>query len=336
MGCSRKSQITFDPSFGNELKAEFIPSLIVKSDIKNCRYPIKLEVLDSLFIIQDLGSNEMIQLYDKSGESLSCLVKQGDAPSEVPGLTSTFMVENNKVVIYSTPKIVEYDPVKYIHGQKDFYLSNTLDEKLFSFPVQCVRKFNDSYFIEGFTETMRFAIYDKDKSLKLYKEYPSVIEESPEKVAQVMSYASKIAFRPDRKYWIQGSYIGGVLEIFHQNNNDITSVKQLFIYPPVYEDLGIGVTWGNETIIGVDDMYATSNYIYVVLNGTQGANLKSSSPVNPFSNKLLVLDWEGNLVKKIETDCMIMALAVDSSDQYCYVVSFEGEKGYDLRKIPFE
>lgn len=334
ISCSHKSQEVFDPSFGSELKTKFIPSTIIKSDI-DCRYPIKLEVLDSLFVVQNLGSNEFVQLYDKSGNYLSCLVKQGEAPSEVPKLTSTFIVENNKIVVYSTPRIMEYDPVKYINNKKDFYLSNKVNDRLLSLPVQCVRKLNDSYFLEGFTENMRFAIFDKDSSLIIYKEYPSIIENaSPEKVAQVMSYASKIAFRPDKKYWIQGSYIGGTLEIFQKKNNEIASVKQIFIYPPVFTDMGTGVTWGNETTIGVDDMYATLNYIYIVLNGTKGANLKSASPVTPFSNKLMILDWQGNLVKKIETDCMIMALAVDPSDRFCHVISYEAENGYDLRKIP--
>lgn len=260
-------------------------------------------------------------------------MKQGDAPNEVTNLTSTFMVEDNKVSVYSALKIVEYDPVKYIHGEKDYYLSNTLGEDLLSFPVQCVRKFNDCYFVEGFTENMRFAIYDKNNIPKIYRDYSQIIDGPLEKVAQVMSYASKIEFRPDRKYWVQASYIGGVLEIFHLENDDIVPVKQLFIYPPVYTDLGTGVTWGHETTIGVDDLYATSDHINVVLNGTKGSNLKSNSPVNPFSNKILVLDWQGNLVRKIETDCMIMTLAVDVSEQYCYMISYEAEKGYDLRKI---
>lgn len=334
ISCSHNNQVGFDPSFGSELKAKFIPSQVIKSDI-DCRYPIKLEVLDSIFAVQNLGSNELVQLFDKSGNYLSCLVKQGEAPSEIPKLISTFIVENNKIVVYSTPRIVEYDPIKYINNEKDFYLSYRMSEQLFVLPVQCIRKFNDSYFLEGFTENMRFAIFDKDSSLIIHKEYPPIIKnESPEKVAQVISYASKIAFRPDKEYWIQGSYIGGILEIFQRKNNEIASVKQIFIYPPVFTDIGTGVTWGNETTIGVDDIYATSNYIYIVMNGTMGANLKSESPVMPFSNKLLILDWQGNLVKKVETDCMIMTLAVDPSDRFCHVISYEAENGYDLRKIP--
>lgn len=331
--CSRKHQVTFNPSFGNELKTDFISSSIIKSDM-DCRYPIKLALLDSIFVVQDLGGDKLIQLYDLSGNYLSCLVKQGDAPNEIPNLTSTFSVENNKIVVYSTPKIAEYDPFKYLNAEKDFCFSHKVSDKLFSLPVHCVRKFNDSYFLEGSTDQMRFALFDKDSSLYVYKEYPQIIANaSSEKIAQVMSYASKIAFSPDKRYWIQGSYIGGTLEIFQRENNEIASIKQIFIYPPVFEDMGAMVSWGNDTTIGVDDMYATSNYIYIVLNGTQGANLKSASPVDPFSNKIMVLDWQGNLVRKIETDCMIMALTVDPTDQFCHVVSFEAENGYALRKI---
>lgn len=334
IGCSHKSQVHFDPSFGSEIKAEYRTSQIIKSDII-CRYPIKLEVLDSIFIVQNLGSNELIQLYDKSGNYISCLVKQGEAPNEVPTLSSTFITKENKIHVYSTPTIKKYDPIKYLRNEKDYCTSIQIDDKLFAFPIERIRIINDSYFLEGFTEKMRFAIFDKKNSPIIYKEYPNIIGNySSEKTAQVMSYACKTCFSPDHKFWIQGSYIGGTLEIFKKENNQIIPVNQIFIYPSIFKDLGNGVTWGNETIIGVDDIYATSKYIYVLLNGTTGDNLKSNSPVNPFSNKLIILDWQGNLIKKVETDCMIMTLAVDSSDLFCHVISF-GDDGYDLRKITF-
>jgi hypothetical protein len=63
--------------------------------------------------------------------------------------------------------------------------------------------------------------------------------------------------------------------------------------------------------------------------------LKQSPPKHPFTDTILIFDWEGNLIKKIKTDCMIMTIAVDSFEQNAYLVSFN-EDGYDLRKIYLE
>lgn len=332
VSCSNNKKVKFVSSFGNDLKEQFVPSVLIKADM-DCRYPIKMEVLDSLLVVQNLGTNELIQLYDKSGCYLSCLVKQGGAPGEVAQLTSTFTADKNKISVYSTPKITEYDPFKFLDKEADYFTTFQLEKTLFDLPVQCIQKHNDSYFLAGFTDKMRFGFLNKDHSMTTYNEYPQIIENvSSEKVAQVMSYTCKTVFSPDKNYWVQGTYIGGTLEVFKKENNQITPVKQIFIYPSIYKDVDPGITWGDETIIGVDDIYATSTYFYVLLNGTTGADLKSKNPVAPFAKKIMVFDWQGNLIKKIETDCMIMTLAVDASDRFCHVISF-GDNGYDLRMI---
>lgn len=62
--CSNNLTDKFSSDFIDETEVCFTPSELIKSDIL-CRYPIRLEILDSVFVVQDLGGSEYLQVYDR-------------------------------------------------------------------------------------------------------------------------------------------------------------------------------------------------------------------------------------------------------------------------------
>ena len=181
---------------------------------------------------------------------------------------------------------------------------------------------------------MRFMV--ADNSIKVIcKDYPPMLpEEKKEDVAAVHTYNSDMLVSPNKSRWVQTSYIGGILEIFEYDGGKIKNIGTNPIYKPVYMGEKQDVSWEDKTIIGFDDMVVTDRYIYTLLNGAMGKQLKSNPPVNPFTNKITVFDWNGNIKKIINTDCMLLAIDVDEREDVCYGISIDLKNGYELRRIP--
>lgn len=57
--CSRTNRVTFDSSAVDNLKTDFTPTVVIKSDIDNCIYPINMEVLDLFWWYKILGETNL-------------------------------------------------------------------------------------------------------------------------------------------------------------------------------------------------------------------------------------------------------------------------------------
>ena len=102
--CSNNLTDKFSSDFIDETEVCFTPSELIKSDIL-CRYPIRLEILDSVFVVQDLGGSEYLQVYDRFGEYIDCLAKKGDAPMEIPNLTDLFTITSDRKIRAGAPRV---------------------------------------------------------------------------------------------------------------------------------------------------------------------------------------------------------------------------------------
>lgn len=220
----------------------------------------------------------------------------------------------------------------FVQNKTD-YCNKTNCSDLVSYPVQSAKKLASGFLLEGFSGEMRFSVVG-DGSQCIYTDYPSVLpEDKKEDVAAVLAYNSCVSVSPGKSRWVQTSYIGGILESFEYDGREIKSIGMNPIYEPVYTGEKQEVSWNEETVIGFDDVVATDQCIYTLLNGAKGKQLKSNPPVNPFTDKITVFDWHGNIKEVIHTDCMMMAIDIDEKENACYAISFNLDHGYDLRKI---
>lgn len=338
--CSLQPNVVFDEQVLSEAKMIEINSVLIKEDI-DCIYPVKMAKIDSLFFIQDLVGNNVVNVFDKKGEYLDCMIKKGQGPYEVTNVTNEFVLNRllKIISVYSKPYLIEYDINKFMNGEREFCMRTDCSSFCANFPVMNACRIDEDILLAGFTKDMRYVVIQNDSLADLYKNYPSIINtaNSEELIPAIFSYSPCMGVDPDGKSWVQGTYIGGALERFSISEGVIRSDFQSFIYPPSYEKIagsGVNVSWGDETTIGFEDIVITSGYIYTLLNGTKGRNLKSTPPVTPFTNKITVFDKQGNVMKVIKTDCMMMALDIDENENKCYVVTYNGEQGYDLREIP--
>jgi len=338
--CSRQSKVFFDDQVLVEVEMVEKVSKLIKKDI-DCIYPIKMARMDSLFIIQDLVGSNIVNVFNEQGEFLSCLIKKGPGPDEVSNVTAEFCLDRSKgiVSVYDRPYLKDYNVYKFMDGEKNFCVRVNYSSFNEKYPIKNAFRMNGSVLLVGFTKNMRYAVVRDDSITDVYKDYPLIIdvEQRDELIPAIISYSPCFGVAPDGESWVQGTYIGGVLESFKISNGMISAESKSFIYPPYYEanvsKAGVDVSWGNETTIGFEDIVITSDYIYTLLNGIKGENLKNIPPISPFTDKITVFDKQGNVAKIIKTDCMIMTFDIDEKENKCYAVVYNGAEGFDLREI---
>lgn len=334
-GCSKSASMHFDSGQLENAPQANVSSVVIKEGLEDYVYPIKIAKCDSLFLMQDLMNKGFVYVLDSKGETVDCLVKKGNGHTEISNLSENFSIDKARGVVslYSAPFYVEYNVAEFMKKGTD-YCRKTNCSSFVRNSIKNVRKFADGYLAEGFTEEMRFIVVDKNTQTA-YTDYPPMLpEDKKEDIARVLTYASNVLVSPNSPRWVQTSYIGAVFEIFEYDGREIKCVGTNPIYEPVYTGGKGDVSWNEETTIGFDDVVVTDGYIYTLLNGAKGSQLKSDPPVNPFTNKITVFDWDGNVRQIINTDCMLKAIDVDEKENVCYAISFDLDHGYDLRKIP--
>ena len=66
--------------------------------------------------------------------------------------------------------------------------------------------------------------------------------------------------------------------------------------------------------IGFENLYVTNRYIYLLLNGKTARD-------KPFSNEVLVMDWNGTIVNKYQLNCFVKSIAVDEKNEIMYAIT---------------
>lgn len=128
------------------------------------------------------------------------------------------------------------------------------------------------------------------------------------------------------------------MDLFKIEKNKMIPIKTRLIYYPYYkviDDQNAQITWDDATKIGFECIYTSNSYIYSLLNGIIGHELKNPNIQEPYTKNISIFDWEGNPKTLIQTDHMMNALCLDETEQTIYAVAYnKGE--HALVKIPLK
>ena len=307
-------------------------------------YPASMFTMDSIIGIVDFQASDFfIHLYNEKGQAIGNMVRKGRGFGEITDYND-FIVKKEEGIVsfYSPGKIIEYDVLAYLSDSTSYIKEYPLPAEVYqksSFYHNAVRTKSGKYLlIESFDENRLVTV--NGKTYNVYKTYPNISGEGTEKDAAIFRYASKMAIKGDYSRIAFGTYIGGVLDILQIDDTlGISPVKTLGIYKPVYakvKNSPDAITWGDETPIGFEAMDASDRYLYTLLNGTLGKNLKAKDAINnpPFTEKISIFDWNGHDVKQTYTGKKLMGLT-NKGDSICYAVAYDDN--YSLLKIePFK
>ena len=331
------NRVTFDSDLFRQ--CDTLPAQVLAKELR-IHYPASMFAIDSVIGIVDFRTSDFfIHLYNEKGEALGNMARKGRGFGEITNYND-FLVkkEEGLVSFYSPGKITEYDVRAFLADSADYIKVYPVPSKAYhtsNFYHNALRIGTDKYLLVESFDLNRFVMID-GRTCRTYTAYPEVTGEGTEKDAAIFRYASKMAIKGDYSRIAFGTYIGGVLEILQiDDRSGISPVKTVGVYEPVYakvKNSPDAITWGDETTIGFEAMDATDKYLYTLLNGASGKELKAEDAIQdpPFTENISIFDWDGEAVKQIHTGKKLMAIAA-KGDSVCYAVAYDDN--YSLLKM---
>lgn len=291
--------------------------------------PNQMEVFDTIIVVLDkFHLAEYFHIYNKNGKYLKAFGRRGRGPGELIS-ASNFHAnkEDETIQVYNMGKrqIIEYNLKAILNNEETF--CKTYDLSYTTYPLEIIKYSNENYLFCDPGTDIRYAIYDQKEIKDSCSAYPR-LENSDEYTPAIMGYASIRRFSPDFTKFVHATYIGAVMDFFTIKNDKIIPQNTCRLYYPKYKIVDKkrhDITWDESTKIGFECLYTTNSYIYSLLNGILGADLKKDN-VDAYTKNISVFDWQGKPYKLIKSTTMLNAICVDEKENCIYAIAYnEGE-----------
>ena len=270
---------------------------------------------DSLIILNDFHGDSLINLFNIKDNHVTKLIPVGNGPDELTRPLDIQMV-NNKLYVYGrnsfSMNLLNLDLLSCESEKVNF---------LFHAPTNCSRFLNlsDSVFIcSGFWKKRYALINNKGEVINEFGDYPD-FEESEKKFdphTKAMFHQSQFAKHPHKKLF--ASCARYVLEVFDYSETEIPRLvlrKKLGKYNYTHQEGDLlNIDLSGDSDPGVFEIACSSKYLFLV-----------TVPDLEGKTDILVLDWEGNPIKKLKSDKTITCLTIDENNNKVYGVITDPE-----------
>ena len=318
------------PVYDKEMTSEFE---VMTDELIGLNLIRDLYVYKSYIIVvsASLKDWKLIHIYDKeSGDPVLDIIDRGRGPKEY-NLGRICDFDDNTGVM----KIYEPEEGKVIRFQADSLLAYGLDAvSSYSLQLPTSSPVFVSEIADGKTLVVsstgstgsdeRIGIWDEMwNQVSVYDEYPELDLGDHEKFFAFhdISYAMS----PAKNRIATGTMWGGVLEIFTIEDGIRKTYSGYYVEPTLgLSEGGFISPWPNEnTILGFNDIFATSSRLYTVFDGKTGFLQlleKSPSERELIYTGVSIFDWDGHALKRINTDYRIDRLYTDESEGVLYAL----------------
>ena len=282
------------------------------------RYAHQPQIFDSMLIIGDMSANDNICIFNRNnGNLIKSFGKIGNGPEELTTpVTYSIDKTNGYLYIndYSRKNIVQYNLKEIKNGQNIktsfIKLSEEVEDR------NRIIFIKDSLFIsDGFND--RLALITPNKIIKTSTNSPNIhnkFEFDKDWFAFTQLYTC-MAASPNGKMFVSATIIGGVLEIYNIEKEDIKLYKTLYLYEPIFDKREHVFTPTQETIYGFCHLSANNNFFYATAHG------KISPTTMP--NTIWKFDWEGNPVASYTCEYCIENFTVDDNNDLIYATIYD-------------
>lgn len=295
----------------------------LKSEVINDSFvfasPKAILSYDSLLIVVDTRLNDSaFHLFRKSdGGFIKSGGRKGEGPGELLMPGTPFVSPTGVLSFWDMYKsrVVGYDLKEVTKGGKELNFSEYPIKKEDTFTTYLeVAPLSAGRYLYNGNNNKHLGIVGSDS----YVSCPVLPEvTSPEEARAVMN-DSKLALSPDRKHFVQATYIGGVVRGFDISNDKVKEKFFHLYFAPRYELVeGVkpaGIKWCDESKIGFESVCATNEHIYLLLNG-------KCARERPFANEIVVMNWNGDIIKKMKLDRTVKTMTVDEAARTIYAIS---------------
>lgn len=295
----------------------------LKSKVINDQFvfasPQRLLSYDSLLVVYDTRLNDSVfHLFrKKDGQFIKSGGRKGEGPGELLMPEAPFISRTGVLSFWDMykSKVIGYDLKEVMaDGQEKRFSEYPIKkEDTFTSYLEVVPLSSGRYLYNG-NSARHLGIMGTD----LYTSCPALPEVTSEEEAWAVMNFSRMALSPDQKHFVQATYIGGIVRGFEVGDDKVKEEFLHLYFAPRYELIDgvkpVGIKWCDDSRMGFEDVCATNDYIYLLLNG-------KSARERPFANEIVVMDWKGNLIKKMNLDRTVRAIAVDEAQHVIYAIS---------------
>ncbi len=298
------------------------PTDSLSSEILNDTFlfakPTGLFLYDSLLIVADsrCGDNLFYVFKASDGTFLRGGGKRGNAPGEVLSPEKVH-IDCDSMLSYwdiHKQKLIRYDMEAFLNDSARYFLEQSLrNEQMQVANILDAIAIKDDYLYNQNTE-QHIGIYRANNFL----DAPSLPGIPSVDICRAIMNGGHLEASPDGKHAVRATSIGGIIQCYDIENRLIKARWLKLFFPPIYKIAEganpIWITWEPETQMGFEDLYVTNQAIYLLLNGKFAKD-------EPYANEILVLDWDGNLIKKYLLDKTVRSIAVNEAQNMLYAVT---------------
>ena len=286
--------------------------------------PQDIFICDSMLVIYDNNTQEIIHIFSRNGLYKKSAVKRGRGPGEILTASSVDIIDNKILVCDPNLKrLVLYDLDNIINDSISHHIKEYILTDSPHWVSQAKWYNNDHIVVKGNGVEMRYGIWEENKVIPTYSDYCLSALDAEENRA-IWDYFAQWKIKPDNSKMVTTTYVGAMIEIL--SCDDITNVhseKLLSLHKPVY-NLAEGakpkwITPSDDTTMGFEDLHVTDNYIYALIYGVNINDMEATFP------SIYVLSWDGKPVLKYMFSERIMAFGVDDTDSVIYAVVTNGK-----------
>lgn len=281
-------------------------------------------LMDSLLIVSTFNDENHIAIFNiYSGELVKEFGHRGEGPTELT-MPTAFSLDRKNGYLYvcdhGKQSMLRYDLYLLLNEDYDEYLSFRLSDSFAR--TGMLRHLKDSLFYAPAHQEGRILIGTPSDVKSVVKSRTPDAEKFPSDVDwyNYMNIESVSAVSPDGRYFVSGSAMGGILEIFDLTSDSKDRIILKHFYEPIFEQKGYVYRPISETIGGFTHIAATDKFFYATIHGI----------ANPYSmpTSICKFDWNGNPIEKYECGYPITGFTIDEIEQtiYAVVVTEEGEQ----------
>ncbi|MGY6546940.1 MAG: BF3164 family lipoprotein, partial [Cyclobacteriaceae bacterium] len=287
--------------------------------------PYKIFEVDSGLFVFDLKgwNNKIFHFYDfKSKDFKESFIGKGSGPYETfAPFSSGIKNQVLWVMDKSISKVVSYD-LSNVNGGENRY------EVKFNDYFNDIDIFNEDEFIGNglLTSMNKFQRIDKltGEIIQEFGSFTKISDDIPNELLRDY-FQAKIAVKPDEKKLVTAYRWHESIEIF-----DLADFESILIQGPENIDNDFALTQGENGKFHLErggdlqhtytDLAVTDDFIYISFSGEHDKITDSF-----MANTILVYNWDGEPISKINLDRKIMSFSVSSDSKRIY--SFDVDKG---------
>jgi hypothetical protein len=288
--------------------------------------------IDDLLFISDFQGSKFFKVIDvKSDRVINSFGAIGDGPCEIKRYSNIQIVNDSTIGVFVRPDF-RYVEFNFENIDSIFCINETSN---FDFGLQKLVKVGKNKFLgaglyEGrfiLTNNLNYGIDSVFMDYPFHNDLPITYEE------KAMLFQGNFTYNPSKGFIAFATRSTKSLDILSINKNEIKSIArisgdELPIFSSENSGNSVGASLSKDNIWGYLSITSSNSHIYVLYSGR-----KTFQDYNK-SNIVLVIDWNGNLIRKISLDREVSEIAVNQNESILVGYVDDGNSNLILFNLP--